>query len=178
MATNFSIDAVREIGTIGAINTGNNFALARDAVVVQIRDNTKFVDKFDASKVIGVLRPKRTLVVGQQPAAGTFIPVGTPVDLTVTVKDTLPLAGLKDIDARVFDRFNSKSIGDVLNTLGDNTDVSRVFGRADAVEYDTLSTSDKAVVNAYLTKTFGFEAAADPVAAKSAYGSVKFLNDL
>jgi len=175
MATNFNLDAVREISA-GAI--GSNLTLGREALVVQVRDNTKFVDKFDASKVIGVLRPKRTLVVGQQPAAGSFIPVGTPVDLVVTVKDTLPLAGLKDIDARVFDRFNSKSVGDLLNTLGDNTDVRRVFDRGDAVEYDALSTSDKAVVNAYLTKTFGFEAAADPAAAKSAYGSVKFLNDM
>jgi hypothetical protein len=175
MATNFNF--AREISAVNAIGAERNVALTRELALVQVRDNTKFVEKFDASKVIGVYRPTRTLVVGQTPAAGSFIPVGTPVDLIVTVKETLPLGGLKDIDSRVFQRFQNKNIGDVLNTLA-NTDAKRVIDRPDAPDYDALSTADKAVVNAYITTTYDFNAAADPAGAKSIYSTVKFLNDL
>jgi hypothetical protein len=174
MATGVSIDALREVSGFAVERAAT---LNPRAAAVPVRDNSKFVGAFDASKVIGVFRPKRTLVVGQDPAAGTFIPVGTPVDLIVTVKDALPLGGLKEIDPRILQRFTNKSVGDVLDTLKD-TDAKRVIERPEAANYDALSTADRAAVNAYITNTFGFDASADQAAAKNVFNNVKFLNDL
>ena len=78
------------------------------AAAINIRDNTKFVDQFDESKIVDTFRPTRTLVVGQNPAPGNFVPVGTPIDLRLTVKTSLPVGGFKQIDAKVIEKFKDK----------------------------------------------------------------------
>ena len=80
------------------------------AAAINIRDNTKFVDQFDESKIVDTFRPTRTLVVGQNPAPGTFVPVGTPIDLRLTVKTSLPVGGFKQIDAKVIEKFKDKGV--------------------------------------------------------------------
>ena len=163
--------------------TGVSFAdsVRSDALTrvsaLAIRDNTKFVETFDNSKIVDVFRPTRTLVVGQIPGAGTFVPVGTPVDLTLTVKNTLPLDGFKEIDPKVLTKFAGKNVGDLTSSYS-GTAAEKVLEREDAGDYDQLSTSDKAVVNDYIKVTYGVDAATDAAGAKNVYGSVKFLNDL
>jgi|KBSSwiStaDraftv2_1062776.scaffolds.fasta_scaffold292657_2 hypothetical protein len=163
--------------------TGVSFAdsVRSDALTrvsaVAIRDNTKFVETFDNSKIVDIFRPTRTLVVGQIPGAGTFVPVGTPVDLTLTVKNTLPLDGFKEIDPKVLTKFAGKNVGDLTSSYS-GTAAEKVLEREDAGDYDQLSTSDKAVVNDYIKATYGVDAATDAAGAKNVYGSVKFLNDL
>jgi len=163
--------------------TGVSFAdsVRSDALTrvsaLAIRDNTKFVETFDNSKIVDVFRPTRTLVVGQIPGAGTFVPVGTPVDLTLTVKNTLPLDGFKEIDPKVLTKFAGKNVGDLTSSYS-GTAAEKVLEREDAGDYDQLSTSDKAVVNDYIKATYGVDAATDAAGAKNVYGSVKFLNDL
>jgi len=161
--------------------TGVSFAdsVRSDALAstLAIRDNTKFVETFDNSKIVDIFRPTRTLVVGQIPGAGTFVPVGTPVDLTLTVKNTLPLDGFKEIDPKVLTKFAGKNVGDLTASYS-GTAAEKVLERGDAGDYDQLSTADKAVVNDYIKATYGVDAATDAAGAKNVYGSVKFLNDL
>ena len=147
------------------------------ASALAIRNNTKFVETFDNSKIVDVFKPTRTLVVGQSPGAGTFVPVGTPVDLTLTVKSTLPLDGFKQIDPKVLTKFAGQNLGDLTASYS-GTAAEKVLEREDAGDYDQLSTADKAVVNDYIKSTYGVDAAADAAGAKNVYGSVKFLNDL
>jgi hypothetical protein len=149
-------------------------ALAEPLYVV--RDNSEFVKIFDPAKVTTVFRPTRTLVVSQSPRAGELVPVGTPIDLVVTVKESLPLDGLINLDAKVVERFPKKSVGDVLSTV-EASEAKRVIERADAGDYDKLSANDKGLVNEYLRANFHFDPAADPAAAKNVYGNVKFLYD-
>ena len=166
------------------LTTGVNIAdavtsdnLLRTTAFVNIRDNTKFVETFDNSKIVDVFKPTRTLVVGQSPGAGTFVPVGTPVDLTLTVKGTLPLDGFKEIDPRVLTKFAGKNVGDLTASYS-GTAAEKILEREDAGDYDKLSTADKAVVNDYIKATYGVDAATDAVGAKNVYGNVKFFNDL
>ena len=149
----------------------------RANVLVNVRDNTKFVTTFDNSKIVDVFKPTRTLVIGQSPGAGTFVPIGTPVDLTLTVKSTLPLEGFKEIDPRVLTKFAGKNFGDLTASYS-GTAAEKILEREDAGDYDKLSTADKAVVNDYIKTTYGVDAATDAAGAKNVYGNVKFLNDL
>ena len=147
------------------------------SAAITIRDNAKFVDQFDESKIIDTFRPTRTLVVGQNPAPGTFVPVGTPIDLRLTVKSSLPVGGFKNIDAKVIERFRDKGIGDVVASY-QGTPMEAVLQRQDAGDYDTLPAADKAIVNDHIRANYGFDPAADAAGAKSVYGNLKFMNDL
>ena len=147
------------------------------AAAINIRDNTKFVDQFDESKIVDTFRPTRTLVVGQNPAPGNFVPVGTPIDLRLTVKTSLPVGGFKNIDAKVVEKFKDKGVGDVLASY-QGTPVETILQRQDAGDYDTLPAADKAAVNEHIRANYGFDPAADAAGAKSVYGNLKFMNDL
>lgn len=175
MATSLRLDNA----ALGAssLAAASSVRLTTAAAQFTVRDNTKFVQAFDPIKVIGVFKPTRTLVVGQSPAGGELVPVGTPVDLVVTVKEQIPLDGLKQIDPKILAKFNNRAIGDVLNTLANN-DAKKVLDRPDATDYDALSTADKAVVNTYIRTTYDVDAAGDAAGAKSIYNNMKFLNDL
>lgn len=162
--------AAREAALVAAA-----VAAAREPVQVVVRDNTSFVKAYDTKQLAEKLRPRRTLVVGQSPRAGDFVPVGTPIDLTVTVKEGLPLDGLVNLHPGIAERFRSKNVGDLLATL-DDTDAKNVFTRADATDYDKLSTNDKAVVNEYMRAKLGVDPA-DTAGAKKAYGDMKFVVD-
>jgi hypothetical protein len=175
MPTPIGISGINLVNATRAVDT--NLVAKAAATPVVARDTSQFINTFDASKVVGVFRPTRTLVVGQDPAAGTFIPVGTTVDLIVTVKDAIPLDGLKNIDPKVLEKFSGKNVGDVLSTLN-GTEAQKVLDRGDTASYETLSTADKSVVNDYIKTTYGVDAAADPAGAQNVYSNVKFLNGL
>ena len=147
------------------------------AAAINLRDNTKFVKTFDESKLDATFKPTRTLVVGQNPAPGVLVPVGTPVDLKLTVKDLIPIDGFKEINPKVLEKFAGKSVRDVTDSYR-NTEVQKVLDRAGTGDYDALSTADKAVVNDYIRTQYGVDAAADAAGAKNVYDNVKFLNDL
>ena len=148
----------------------------REPVQVVVRDNKPFLQAYDTKKVVEVYRPRRTLVVGQSPRAGELVPVGTPIDLTVTVKEGLPLDGFKELDPRIAERFRNKNIGDVLTTLDANEDAKRVFEREGATDYDQLSANEKGVVNEYMRANLGVDPA-DAAGAKRAYGDMKSMVD-
>jgi len=141
-----------------------------------VRDNTKFATFFDATKVTGVFKPTRTLVVGQSPRPDELVPVGTPVDLVVTVKQLMPIEGIKNLHPAVAERFRSRSVGELLGTLT-QFEAKRVFETADATSYAKLSATDKTVVNEYLRGTFGINGVEDPAGAEGAYDNVKFMVD-
>lgn len=147
------------------------------AAAIAIRDNTKFVDQFDAAKIVDTFRPTRTLVIGQNPAPGTFVPVGTPIDLRLTVKSLLPVEGFKQIDPKVLEKFKDKAVGDVVASY-EGTPMAAVLQRPDAGDYDALPAADKAIVNEHIRANYGIDPAADAAAAKSVYGNIKFMNDL
>src|ERR1043166_6154964 len=68
-------------------------------VKVTVPDNTMILDKVDFSGLLGTLkRPTRTVVVGQTPAPGDQVPLGTQVTLTLAVKEILPLSGFGLLD--------------------------------------------------------------------------------
>lgn len=163
--------------------TTNNKLIGQTLVVaapapppIIVRDNTKFATFFDASKVTAVFKPTRTLVVGQSPRPDELVPVGTPIDLVVTVKQLLPIEGIKNLHPVVAEKFRARSVGDVLSTLT-QFEAKRVFETADATSYEKLTASDKTVVNEYLRGTFGINGAEDPAGAAGAYDNVKFMVD-
>lgn len=175
--TNFLSDAVRITTTTNnASLVAAALATAPPAPPIVVRDTTKFATEFDATKVTAVFRPTRTLVVGQSPRAGELVPVGTPIDLIVTVKQMLPIEGIKNLHPAVAERFGKRNVGELLNTL-EQAEAKRVFETAGATDYAKLSATDKTVVNEYLRGTFGINGAEDAAGAAAAYDNVKFMVD-
>lgn len=180
MATRINLPTEAFLSDTVRINNTSSVALATfvaaPAPPIVVRDTTKFAAEFDASKVTTVFRPTRTLVVGQSPKPGELVPVGTPIDLIVTVKQQLPIDGIKNLHPAVAERFQKKSVGELLGTL-DQFEAKRVFETPGATDYATLSANDKTVVNEYLRGTFGINAAEDAAGAAAAFGNVKFMSD-
>jgi hypothetical protein len=116
---------------------------------VIVADNSDFIDRVNARELIGILiRPTRTVVVAQSPAPGDQVPLGTPVTLTLTVKDILPLPIL-GVDPVVSGKF--ATVGALQNAIDANTSadaLKQVLAKKQS--YQDLSQGDKAVADGFL----------------------------
>ena len=62
---------------------------------VVVADNSQFIERVNLDQLAGVLRrPTKTLVISQSPPPGDQVPAGTPITLTLTVKQVIPLGSL------------------------------------------------------------------------------------
>jgi hypothetical protein len=144
-----------------------------------IRDNTVFAGKFDPGRFQGIVaRPTRTIVVGQDPPAGDFVPGGTPVNVTLVMKDEIPLDTFKDIDVIVAQKY--KTIGALQADLENpndpvSTEAKTVLDKN--VEYNALSSGDKLAIDNYILQRFGDQAGTEETKAK-VYEDVKFFRNI
>lgn len=142
------------------------------ATRIPIKDNKPFVDKFDPGVFTEVVaRPVKTMVVGQDPAPGEFVPAGTPINLTLTAKDTIPVGGFKGIDVAVAGKY--KNVGVLQADLENDADPVAKAAKSvldKKADYATLATSDKAAVDAFVENRVG--AAADKA---KVYNDISFL---
>lgn len=108
--------------------------------VIPVPDNKPFVKKFDPTIFDDVVtRPTRVIVVNQDPAAGDFVPSGTPVTVTTTVKGFIPLDSFKGLHEVVTGSFND--VGEVVTKI-EETEAKEVVVKE--TKYADLSAGDKA----------------------------------
>ena len=137
-------------GAIGANVSPELFAEAFTPVVkVTVADNTPFIDRVDTDKLLDdLIRPTKTIVVSQTPAAGEQVPLGTPISVTMTVKGSIPTNTL-DIDPKVVDTFGTiGALEDAVVNFDNAADLQDILLSGSA--YDDLSQSDRGVVNDFL----------------------------
>ena len=117
-------------------------------VRVTVPDNTLIIEKVDFSGLLGTLkRPTRTVVVGQTPAPGDQVPLGTQVTLTLAVKEILPLSGFGLLD-QVRNKF--ATAGDLVSAVDGATDapnVKDVF--ASGKPYAELSDAERTAADGF-----------------------------
>lgn len=141
------------------------------ATRIPIPDNKPFVEKFDPGAFAGVVaRPVKTMVVGQDPAPGEFVPAGTPINLTLTAKDVIPVGGFKGIDATLAGKY--KNIGLLQADLEGDDHVAKAARSVldKKADYATLATNDRAAVDAFVESRVG--AAVDK---SKVYSDISFL---
>jgi hypothetical protein len=100
------------------------------------------------------LPPKvtKTIVVTQNPAAGTDVPLGTTVELKLAVKEQLPITSLA-ASAVLAEKF--KTAGELTTILAaDNRSAVRKVLEANP-DYGSLEPADKAVADAFIAEQFG-----------------------
>lgn len=150
---------------------------------ISLRDNTRFIKKFDVTKFLPAAKAAKTVVVDQDPDAGEFVPSGTPIDITLTTKDVIPLESFTDIDPLVLNKYKNKNIGDLLGDLEKDElgkEAKSVLEKKENTDYDALSTSDKQRVNNFIKNRFALDpdAEANKEKVTNIYDNFKFLNDV
>ena len=144
---------------------------------VSVRDNTDFSIKFDPDSFKGkVTRPTKTVVVGQDPDPGDFVPAGTPINVQLVVKDDLPTGSFKGVDPVIAGKY--EYVGSFQADI-ENAD-DRVAKDAKDVldknaDYHALSTGDQRAVDAFMEERFGAEAVNTPEKKSKVYNDVKFI---
>lgn len=124
-------------------------------------DNTHFVTGIDPTKFIPIIRPVKTVIVNQDPPAGTQVPFGTTVNLTVARLSDIPIGVLKDPAGLAFQNLGDFSAAvDATPTLKDAV--------VNAPSFQALSAADQATVTAFATAHGG----ADPT---RTFGALKTI---
>lgn len=145
-------------------------------------DNRRFVEKFDQTTFEQKFaRPVKSVVVTQDPAPGEFVPAGTPVSLSLTIKESLPLESFKDIDRTVADKYTT--VGAMMADLTRADDATareahRVIADEGTRDYASLAPDQKQRVDAFMRSRFGFDPNASPERARKVFSDMKFMNDL
>ncbi len=178
MADKALIDSVKFSAAASVANNNLAFmtpslsATQLAATRIPIPDNKPFVDKFDAGVFADIVaRPVKTVVIGQDPAPGEFVPAGTPINLTLTVKDVLPVGGFKGIDATLAGKY--KNIGVLQADLENAEDPVAKAARSvldKKADYASLAANDKAAVDAFVENRVGAN-----VDKAKAYNDISFL---
>jgi hypothetical protein len=118
---------------------------------VVIADNSQFIDRVNLTQLIDVLhRPTRTLVVSQSPPPGDQVPTGTPITLTLTVKQVIPL-GTLGIEATLAQKFPTiGALQDHIDTSANGAALKEVLAKGTA--YQDLTPADKGVADGFLNE--------------------------
>jgi hypothetical protein len=123
----------------------------------------------------------KSVVVVQVPAPGEVVPAGTAVDLSFTIKETLPLESFKDVDKSLVDKY--PTVGAMMSDLTRTDDATakdayRVIATEENRDYTALPAADKQKVDAYMRTRLGFEPNTSADKAKKVYNDMKFMNDM
>lgn len=167
------LSATTRVGGSSAMFTGPALSASLlTATRIPIKDNKPFVDKFDPGAFADVVaRPVKTMVIGQDPAPGEFVPAGTPINLTLTNKDVIPVGGFKGIDVAIAGKY--KNIGVLQNDLENDADPVAKAAKSvleKKADYATLAANDKAAVDTFVESRVG--AGVDK---SKAYNDISFL---
>lgn len=126
-------------------------------------DNSIWTAGIDQTKIPTIPPPILTVVVSQDPPAGTEVPFGTAVNLTLATIDRIPLGVLKNPGGLKFN-----TVGDLQGALASANLKSTV---ANAATFSALSAADQTAVTNF-AKANG---ATDPSAA---FGAMKVVASL
>jgi len=172
MAGNINIGIA---GLFDAAALDNPRILASGAsLFAKARDNIDFIAKFDPSVLGSIVRPTRTVVVSQNPPAGDFVPAGTPINLTLTVKQTLPLGAFK-VDAAFAGKY--VNIGPFLDDVENPQDAISLGAKSvleKDIAYDALAANDRQAIDSFMRTRFG-EAAGTAEQSAKLYNDMKFV---
>ena len=124
------------------------------ATPVVIADNSRFIDHVDIKDLGDILvRPTKSVVVSQNPAAGEQVPLGTSVTITLTVKDTIPLPPL-GVDDRVATKWLTVGgLTEAVDTSPDADNVKNLLSKN--TTYTDLSTAEKAQADQFMSQQLG-----------------------
>lgn len=127
-------------------------------------DNTLWTTGIDATVIGNIQKPLTTVVVSQDPPAGTEVPFGTPVNITLASLGVIPLNILKDTAGLTF-----TTLGDFQTALGASP--ALVTSVSNAASFEALSAADQAAFTTFATQ----HGAAD---ASRAFGAAKIVASL
>src|SRR5260370_38326659 len=114
-------------------------------------DNTLWATGIDPTVIGTIRRPLTTIVVSQDPPAGTEVPFGTAVNITLSSLDVIPLHILKDPAGLTF-----ATVGDFQSALGANP--APMTAVSSAASFQALSAADQTAFTGFATQ----HGAADP----------------
>ena len=166
-----SVDSGRAVVEMGGTSSVNYVANR-----IKVRDNTTFINKFDKLVFDGsITRAKKTVVIGQDPKAGEFVPAGTRVNLIVVDKDDIPTGSI-GLGKNVREKYTD--IGKFLDDIEKKDDA--VAEAAKNVwekdkKYEDLSVTEKKAVGVYMKDRFGDSATATDEQAKAVYTDIQFM---
>ncbi|HYR63342.1 MAG TPA: PASTA domain-containing protein [Actinomycetota bacterium] len=119
------------------------FRPVADSAVLAGIDNSVWRGGIDPTQISNIRRPVLTIVVGQDPPAGTQVPFGTPVNLILSTLDSIPISVLKNPAGLSFTTVGALQSALVAANL--QTAVSS------APSFDALSAADKQAVTNFAT---------------------------
>jgi len=127
-------------------------------------DNTLWTTGIDATVIGNIQKPLTTIVVSQDPPAGTEVPFGTPVNITLASLGVIPLNILKDTAGLTF-----ATLGDFQTALGASPALTTSV--SNAASFEALSAADQTAFTTFATQ----HGAAD---ASRAFGAAKIVASL
>jgi hypothetical protein len=127
-------------------------------------DNTLWTEGINPTVIGNIVRPIKTVVVGQDPPVGTQVPFGTAVSLRLASLDSIPITGLKNSAGLSF-----ATIGDLHTALSANP--ALLNSVSNAASFQALSSADQQAFTAFATQHGSTDAA-------SAFGAAKIVASL
>jgi hypothetical protein len=127
-------------------------------------DNTLWTAGIDQSVIGNIRTPLKAIVVSQDPPAGTEVPFGTVVNITLASLDAIPLQILKDQAGLTFG-----TVGDFQAALAG--DPALMASVSNATSFESLSADDQRAFTAFATQ----HGATD---ASRAFGAAKIVASL
>lgn len=127
-------------------------------------DNTLWTTGIDQTVIGTIQRPVTTIVVRQDPPAGTEVPFGTPVNITLASLGVIPLGVLKNTAGLAF-----STVGDFQAALGANP--ALMTSVSSAASFQALSAADQAAFTTFATQHGATDAA-------QAFGAAKIVASL
>jgi len=143
---------------------------------IEVRDNKTFINKFDKQVFDGsITRAKKTVVVGQDPKAGEFVPAGTRINLIMVDKDDIPTGSI-DLGTHVQAKFPDvgKFLDDIEKKDDPVAEAAKDVWERDK-EYKDLSSTEKKAVDAYMKDRLGDAATGTEEQTMAVYTDLKFL---
>jgi hypothetical protein len=145
-----------------------------DVITVQrsalaLKDNSQYLERINQADLQRqFVLPSTTIVLTQDPAPGTQVPVGTQINLTLVNKGDFPTGSL-GVSAAVGKKW--QRAGDVMNAVeGAGSGLKAILDKGDP--YEKLDQGDKAVVDGFFRQQIGDADVA------SAYNDVAFIYEL
>jgi hypothetical protein len=150
--------------TIGRIDT--NITRAKELLLV---DNSQYLERVNQAELQKqFVVTTTTVVLNQDPAPGTQVPVGTQINLTLVNKGDFPTSSL-GVSAAVGKKWTRA--GDVITAVeGAGSGLKAILDKGDP--YEKLDQGDKAVVDGFFRQQIGDADIA------SAYADVGFIYEL
>jgi hypothetical protein len=151
---------VSDVATTATVSSVDRVSSAIGAIRPAGIDNTLWTAGINPTVIGTILKPIKTIVVGQDPPVGTQVPFGTAVSLSLASIDSIPLTGLKNSAG-----LNFTTIGDLHNALSTNPGLLNSINNA--TSFQALSATDQQAFTAFATQHGSTDAAGAFSAAKT-----------